>query len=61
MYQRLQLFPQNRRGRDQDRHHLVDGSGPAFGSGVFVALEEPNHLNQVSSSLGRDRGSASKE
>lgn len=61
MYQRLQLFPQNRRGRDQDRLHLVDGSGPAFGSGVFVALEEPNHLNKVSSALGRDRGSASKD
>jgi hypothetical protein len=40
---------------------LVDGPGPAFGSGVFVALEETNHLNQVSSAIRRDRGGASKE
>lgn len=39
---------------------MVDGPGPAFGSGVFVALEESNHLNQVSSALWRDRGGASK-
>jgi hypothetical protein len=40
---------------------LVDGSGTAFGGGDFITLEEPNHFNQVSSALWRDRGSASKE
>jgi hypothetical protein len=48
-------------GRDQDRFQLVDGSRPALGSGDVIALEEPNHLNQVSSTLLRDLSSASKE